>query len=425
MRTSFLLLLSSLFFIPTLAFAEGPEADLSITKSATVSNEGKIERLEEIEFVLNYENLGPDTATSVEVTDYYSGNVHWIIFDYPKNCSVRNTHLLCDVGTLQSGEKGEITYKGKVSAGADLLNTTRYATIRGNEYDPNESNNTQRLRYQVVASEYQDFRFSRNPAFLTRLRHNDIQLEAISGSANLTRLTPYESYRVQQARAEGNLLGEETEDIFADDFVLEEKEKEDTPLEVKEGKKKKVLREEDSEEGNVTLTLGSPASVQKEKTFTVRLSAKNKGNEDYDGAEIDYFFPAEYFTLDHASESIERDGDIYRFTKRSLGVGETWNIEITLRAKNGGGKTTHFAVFSADEVTFPDAFASADVSVSGGAVGGPAPTIASAPAPTPVRTVPTISTPSPRLPSSGAGTTAALFFLSLGGAALLRIRRRN
>jgi len=103
-------------------------ADLSISKMTSVGFEKSIERFEELEITINYSNAGPDAAENITLEDPYN-NIYGMVWGLPENCENLGSKIHCQIGTLNSGEKGEIKYSAQIAGGAPTGMTTTYANI--------------------------------------------------------------------------------------------------------------------------------------------------------------------------------------------------------------------------------------------------------------------------------------------------------
>jgi large repetitive protein len=106
-------------------------ADLAITK--TLNTAGPFNPGQTISYTLLVENLGPSTATNVQVTDT------------PSNLTIQTvsgggcTALPCTIASLASGANASITVTATINAGGAFDNS---ATVSGDQLDPDSSNNT-------------------------------------------------------------------------------------------------------------------------------------------------------------------------------------------------------------------------------------------------------------------------------------------
>ncbi|MEJ2696930.1 MAG: DUF11 domain-containing protein [Candidatus Sulfobium sp.] len=130
---------------------EAHNADLAITKTAPET----IVAGNELTYVINVTNSGPDAATAVVVDDTLplSSNVTYVSSSPSQgSCSLSSNDLSCDIGLLNPGGTATITVVLDVDSatadGTQLINT---ATVTGNITDPTPGDNTAQTTTTVTA----------------------------------------------------------------------------------------------------------------------------------------------------------------------------------------------------------------------------------------------------------------------------------
>ncbi|UCB43246.1 MAG: DUF11 domain-containing protein, partial [Dehalococcoidales bacterium] len=115
------------------------ETDLAITKA---DSPDPVIAGEELTYTVEVINNGPSDASGVVVTDTLPEGVSYVS-NYPTQGTATHTAgvVTWDVGELGSGASATLTIVVTVGSGTEgpLANT---ASVTGNEYDPDESNNT-------------------------------------------------------------------------------------------------------------------------------------------------------------------------------------------------------------------------------------------------------------------------------------------
>jgi uncharacterized repeat protein (TIGR01451 family) len=144
----------------TAATSTNPASDLTITKTAdkTMADVG-----DTITWTITATNTGPSSATGVVVTDTAPAGVTLLPVTNPASttCTTAGQTVSCArTGSIPSGGTLVITLKGTVklaSAGSPLSNS---ATVAGNQFDPDTSNNLSAVTTNVNAAA--DLRVSKN-----------------------------------------------------------------------------------------------------------------------------------------------------------------------------------------------------------------------------------------------------------------------
>jgi uncharacterized repeat protein (TIGR01451 family) len=91
-------------------------------------------------FTVNVTNVGPETATGVELVDAFPA--HASVSDVATTlgqCQVEASAVRCDIGTLAPGDSASVTYRVKPRLPGTLANG---ATLFGAEGDPDLTNNS-------------------------------------------------------------------------------------------------------------------------------------------------------------------------------------------------------------------------------------------------------------------------------------------
>jgi len=123
------------------------ESDLAITKTAKPS---QVKINAPITYTLSVSNTGPMTATNVIVVDTLPVGV---IFDHASEGCIEDMGVVtCDVGTLAAGQGEKITIVVISPAMGGMISNT--ATVSGNVFDPDLSNNTSTIETTVIPNIY-------------------------------------------------------------------------------------------------------------------------------------------------------------------------------------------------------------------------------------------------------------------------------
>jgi uncharacterized repeat protein (TIGR01451 family) len=86
------------------------QGDLTLLKTA---NRSTVVSGETIQYSLQYSNQGGDTFTDVSITDIFD-STRIQIDTFPSNCTVDSAQMTCDIGALNAGQAGTITYTATV-----------------------------------------------------------------------------------------------------------------------------------------------------------------------------------------------------------------------------------------------------------------------------------------------------------------------
>lgn len=133
-----------------------PVANLSIEKTGS-PDPVKTGRTLTYEITVN--NLGPDTATNVTVTDKLANSLDFVSADATQGtCDLQGNKLTCDIGTLtadatapfDAGSTATITLRVKAPAKAGTVANT--ATVSSDADDPVAANDSATERTRVVSA---------------------------------------------------------------------------------------------------------------------------------------------------------------------------------------------------------------------------------------------------------------------------------
>lgn len=132
------------------AAAPTGSADLKITKTAGASS---VNVGGSLAYTITVENLGPETATGVTVTDPLPSGVKYASATTTAgSCALQGQKLICSLGTLETGAAA------KVSSATITLNVTAQkagsvtntATVSGDQGDPVAANNQASVTTKIV-----------------------------------------------------------------------------------------------------------------------------------------------------------------------------------------------------------------------------------------------------------------------------------
>ncbi|WP_134704977.1 DUF11 domain-containing protein [Ammoniphilus sp. YIM 78166] len=114
------------------------EADLSVTK---VDEPDPVSAGSTLTYTLTVANNGPSTATNVTLTDTLPASfVFMSAVPTQGTCTPEPGNIVtCSLGTLVNGASATVTITGTPTANGIITNT---ATVTGNEFDPDSSNDT-------------------------------------------------------------------------------------------------------------------------------------------------------------------------------------------------------------------------------------------------------------------------------------------
>jgi uncharacterized repeat protein (TIGR01451 family) len=112
----------------------GPVSDLSLTKEV---NDTKPVVGDTLEYLLTVNNLGPDAATGVSVTEPLASGLQFLSAVASQGTYDPDTGIW-DIGTLANGESATLTINALVETAGEIVNE---ANVQALAYDPNLSNN--------------------------------------------------------------------------------------------------------------------------------------------------------------------------------------------------------------------------------------------------------------------------------------------
>ncbi|HET8813711.1 MAG TPA: hypothetical protein VFM51_01995 [Solirubrobacterales bacterium] len=130
--------------------APGDPTDLKVTKTANVST---VNVGETITYTIKVENLGPETATGVTVTDPLPKGVDYVSATTTAGtCSLQGQRVVCAIGTLETGAAAKVssatvTLKVVARKAGTVTNT---ATVSGDQKDPVGSNDSASVSVKVI-----------------------------------------------------------------------------------------------------------------------------------------------------------------------------------------------------------------------------------------------------------------------------------
>ena len=113
-----------------------PEADLSLTKTASTTNPSVDD---EVDYTLTASNAGPNDATGVTIVDQLPPGLAFI--DATPGCDNQNGTITCDLGTVPAGGSGAVTVRTHTTNAVAGTAVTNLATVSSDDLDPNPANN--------------------------------------------------------------------------------------------------------------------------------------------------------------------------------------------------------------------------------------------------------------------------------------------
>jgi uncharacterized repeat protein (TIGR01451 family) len=131
--------------------APGDPTDLKITKTADA---GTVTVGETITYTIKVENLGPETATGVTVTDPLPKGVDFAsATSTAGTCALQGQKVVCSIGTLEAGAAAKVssatvTLKVVARKSGTVTNT---ATVTSSQKDPVGANDSASATVQVLA----------------------------------------------------------------------------------------------------------------------------------------------------------------------------------------------------------------------------------------------------------------------------------
>ena len=126
------------------AVTVNPQADLSLTKAVSDPNPGTDD---EVQYTLTAHNAGPNDATGVTIRDSLPAGLDFL--DASPGCDNQNGTVICDIGTLATGDSVSVTIDARTTAAISGAVVGNLATVSGNELDPTPANNQAAASIQV------------------------------------------------------------------------------------------------------------------------------------------------------------------------------------------------------------------------------------------------------------------------------------
>ncbi len=120
------------------------EADLSLTKT---DSPDPVPAGGNVTYTLTAANNGPSAATGVTITDTLPASVTFV--SASSGCANSGGTVTCTIGTLASGATASRTITGRTTEVGTFTNT---ATVAGDQFDPNPTNNTASASTTVTAA---------------------------------------------------------------------------------------------------------------------------------------------------------------------------------------------------------------------------------------------------------------------------------
>lgn len=146
------LMATALGFAASGTAAPGGSADLKVTKTANTTS---VPVGGTITYTIVVENLGPETATGVTMSDALPNQVDYAAATSTAGtCKKQGQKAVCDIGSLEAGasakvSKATITLTVKASKAGTASNT---AAVKGDQADPTSANNTATAVVTIVAA---------------------------------------------------------------------------------------------------------------------------------------------------------------------------------------------------------------------------------------------------------------------------------
>lgn len=143
--------LAALGFAAVGTAAPGDPTDLKITKTASA---GTVSVGDTISYTIKVENLGPETAMGVTVSDPLPrGTDFGSATSTQGSCALQGQKVVCSIGTLETGptaKASSATVTLNVVA-TDSGNATNTATVSSDQKDPNATNDSASVTTRVLA----------------------------------------------------------------------------------------------------------------------------------------------------------------------------------------------------------------------------------------------------------------------------------
>jgi uncharacterized repeat protein (TIGR01451 family) len=145
------LLVAALVFSTVGSAAPTGSTDLKITKTANATS---VKVGSPLTYTIVVENLGPDAATGVSISDPLPNRVKYVSASTTLgSCALQGQKLICPIGTLETGATAKVSTAtvtlGVMPQKAGALSNT--ATVTGDQADPVTSNNQATVTTKVLA----------------------------------------------------------------------------------------------------------------------------------------------------------------------------------------------------------------------------------------------------------------------------------
>jgi large repetitive protein len=113
-----------------------PQTDLSLTKTASTKTPNVDD---EIDYTLTAHNAGPNDATGVTIQDSLPAGLDFL--DATPGCNNNAGTVSCDIGALANGDSVSVTIKTRTTAAIAGTAIGNLASVTGDEFDPDTTNN--------------------------------------------------------------------------------------------------------------------------------------------------------------------------------------------------------------------------------------------------------------------------------------------
>jgi len=113
-----------------------PQTDLSLTKTASTETPNVDD---EVDYTLTAHNAGPNDATGVTIQDSLPAGLDFL--DATPGCNNNAGTVSCDIGALANGDSASVTIKTRTTAAIAGTAIGNLASVTGNEFDPDTTNN--------------------------------------------------------------------------------------------------------------------------------------------------------------------------------------------------------------------------------------------------------------------------------------------
>ena len=113
-----------------------PQTDLSLTKTASTQTPDVDD---EVDYTLTAHNGGPNDATGVTIQDSLPAGLDFL--DATPGCNNEAGTVTCDIGAIANGDSASVTIKTRTTAAIAGTAIGNLASVTGNEFDPDTTNN--------------------------------------------------------------------------------------------------------------------------------------------------------------------------------------------------------------------------------------------------------------------------------------------